>query len=152
MLCSAARNRTPPEVSYTVLSMAVFASLSALTEEPVSNEYSRRNLVGEKLMLSWARMKSGMRAAPHSHPHEQVFWILSGCVQVLTDGQRQFCRSGDLALIPPGAEHEVVCVEDTEFLTVLAPPRVDLVAGAPMPSHLGMSNDSNCDVAIATKE
>ena len=132
----------PGRVSFTVQSMAVFTSLSTLDEERVSPDYSRRSLIGAKLMLSWARMNRGMRAAPHSHPHEQVFWILSGSVEVLTGGQRRVCRAGDIALIPPGAEHEVGCLEDTEFLTVLAPPRVDLAAGAPIPSHLGMRDDA----------
>ena len=122
--------------------MAVFAALQTMDEERVSSGYTRRSLIGEKLMLSWARMQRGMRAAPHSHPHEQAFWILSGSVQVLIGGQPTHCHAGEVALIPPGQEHEVICLEDTEFLTVLAPPRVDLAPGAPMPPHLGLGAES----------
>ena len=34
--------------------MAGFTSLATLAQEQVSADYSRRSLVGEKLMVSWA--------------------------------------------------------------------------------------------------
>jgi len=115
-----------------------FTSLDALEREQVSAEYSRRSLIGEKLMISWARMSKGMRAAAHHHPHEQAFWILSGAVDFRLGSERRRCGPGELVLVPPNVEHEVLCLEDTEFATMLAPPRVDLAPGAPLPPHLSM--------------
>lgn len=115
-----------------------FTSLAGLAREQVSADYSRRSLIGEKLMLSWAKMSAGMRAAAHSHPHEQAFWILAGSVDFRLGAETRRCHVGDLVLVPPNVEHEVWCLEDTEFLTALAPPRVDLAPGAPLPEHLIM--------------
>jgi len=118
--------------------MKGFTSLDALEQEQVSPDYSRRSLIGEKLMVSWARMRKGMRASAHHHPHEQAFWILSGAVDFRLGTERRRCGPGELVLVPPNAEHEVLCLEDTEFVTMLAPPRVDLAPGAPLPPHLVM--------------
>lgn len=115
-----------------------FASLATLAQEQVSADYSRRSLIGEKLMISWARMSRGMHAAAHHHPHEQAFWILSGAVDFRIGSERRRCGPGDLVLVAPDEEHEVWCLEDTEFATMLAPPRVDLAPGAPLPPHLIM--------------
>jgi quercetin dioxygenase-like cupin family protein len=118
--------------------MQGFTSLATLAQEQVSADYSRRSLIGEKLMISWARMSSGMHAASHHHPHEQAFWILSGSVDFRLGDERRRCHAGDLVLVPPDVEHEVWCLEDTEFATMLAPPRIDLAPGAPLPAHLVM--------------
>ena len=119
--------------------MKGFALLATLAQEQVSAGYSRRSLIGEKLMLSWGKMSRGMRAAAHSHPHEQAFWILSGSMDFRLGDERRHCQTGELVLIPPNVEHEASCLEDVEFLTVLAPPRVDLSPGAPLPPHLSMA-------------
>jgi quercetin dioxygenase-like cupin family protein len=113
-----------------------FTSLDDLPLEQVTPGYSRRNLVGEKEMVSWAFMKAGTHAAAHQHPHEQVFWILAGAMDFRLGTEHRTVHKGDLVLVPPNMEHECVCLEDTEFVTMLAPPRADLLYGAPVPDHL----------------
>lgn len=113
-----------------------FASLRSLPLEQVTEVYSRRSLIGEKEMISWATMKAGAHAAAHKHPHEQIIWVLSGSMDARLDSTRRICRAGDLIHVPPDVEHEVRCLEDTEFVTFLAPPRADLMPGAAVPDHL----------------
>lgn len=116
-----------------------FVSIEDLPLEEITELYSRRSLVGEKEMISWATMKAGMHAATHSHPHEQIFWILSGAMEFRIGDEKRLCRAGDLVLVPPNAEHEAWCPEDTDFVTILAPPREDLQLGAELPDHLKQS-------------
>jgi quercetin dioxygenase-like cupin family protein len=113
-----------------------FHSLSKLPVEYVTPEYSRRNLVGVKEMITWATMKAGVHAKTHSHPHEQFIWVLSGALEVRLGTDKRICRPGDMVLIPGGIEHEALCVEDTEFVSFLSPPRDDLATGAPVPDHI----------------
>ena len=115
---------------------AIFGSIKDLPLEQVTELYSRRSLVGEKEMISWATMKAGMHAAAHSHHHEQIFWILSGVMEFRIGEEKRLCRAGDIVLVPPNADHEAWCPEDTEFVTILAPPREDLLLGAELPDHL----------------
>lgn len=118
--------------------MPGFTSLSELPLEEVSPTYSRRNLVGEKEMISWASMKAGTIANMHSHPHEQMFWVLSGAMRFRLGDEERIVRPGDLIHVSSGIEHECLCLEDTEFVTMLSPPRSDLQYGEPVPDHMGL--------------
>lgn len=108
-----------------------FESLTHLPEEKVTEQIRRRVLTGEKEMIVWWTMKAGAHAAAHSHPHEQVFWVLSGAMDFRLGAERRMCRAGDLGVIPGGVEHEAWFPEDTEVVDVFAPPREDFLTGAP---------------------
>ena len=68
-----------------------FESLENLPEEKITDKISRRVLTGEKEMIVWWSMKAGAHAAAHSHPHEQVFWILSGKMDFRLGSERRMC-------------------------------------------------------------
>jgi quercetin dioxygenase-like cupin family protein len=109
--------------------MKGYTSLRALPEERVGDKITRRILVGEKEMLVFWKMKAGARAAVHSHPHEQVFWMLSGRMEFDLDGQKRTCVAGDLGVIPANTPHGAHFLEDTEVVDVFAPPREDMFTG-----------------------
>ncbi len=111
-------------------------AVKAIPLEVVSEDYARRSIVGENVMISWAMMKAGAHARNHSHSNEQIIWVLSGAVEFVISERRHLCGKGDVVVIPPDFEHEARFQEDTEFLTILAPPRDDLRYGAPLPGHL----------------
>jgi quercetin dioxygenase-like cupin family protein len=104
-----------------------FAELKNLPEEKVTDKISRRILTGEKAMVVWWSMKAGAHAAAHHHPHEQVFWVVSGTMDFRLGDQRRTCRAGDLGVIPGGVEHEAWFPDDTEVVDVFAPPREDFL-------------------------
>ena len=106
-----------------------FASLAALPEERVTDKISRRLVAGEHEMIVWWSMKAGAHAAAHKHPHEQIFWMLRGKMEFRIGDERKMCGPGDIAVIPPGVEHEAWFPEDTEVIDVFAPPREDFLAG-----------------------
>jgi quercetin dioxygenase-like cupin family protein len=106
-----------------------FASLEALPWERVTDKIARRLVAGEHEMIVWWRMKAGAHAAAHSHPHEQIFWMLKGRMEFRLGDERKVCGPGDLAVIPGGVEHEAWFPEDTEVIDVFAPPREDFLAG-----------------------
>jgi quercetin dioxygenase-like cupin family protein len=106
-----------------------FAALASLPWEQVTDKISRRLVAGEKEMIVWWQMKAGAHAAAHSHPHEQIFWMLKGKMEFRLGNERKVCGPGDVAVIPGGVEHEAWFPEDTEVIDVFAPPREDFLAG-----------------------
>lgn len=112
-----------------------YVHLDQVPEEQVTPLISRRVVTGEKEMVVFWRMKAGARAAPHRHPHEQIFWVLSGRMEFRLGDQHRTCGPGDLGVIPPGVEHEAQFPEDTEVIDIFAPPREDFLAGG-RPAYL----------------
>ena len=106
-----------------------FNALKNLPEEKVTDKITRRVLVGDNQMIVWWRMKAGVHAAAHKHPHEQMFWMISGRMDFRLGDQRRVCGPGDLGVIPGGVEHEAWFPEDTEVIDIFAPPREDFLAG-----------------------
>jgi quercetin dioxygenase-like cupin family protein len=109
--------------------MQGFSSLSTLPEEKVTDKITRRILVGEKEMAVFWTMKAGAHAAAHSHPNEQLFWMIKGKMDFRLGDQRRLCGPGDVGVIPGGVEHEAWFLEDTEVVDMFAPPRADWFAG-----------------------
>ena len=107
--------------------MRGFHALKDLPEEKVTDKITRRVLVGDKEMVVWWRMKAGVHAAAHRHPHEQMFIMLSGRMDFRLGDQRRTCVAGDVAVIPGGVEHEAWFPEDTEVIDVFSPPREDFL-------------------------
>ena len=116
--------------------MKGFHALRELPEEKVTGTISRRILVGEKEMIVWWSMKAGAHAAAHRHPHEQMFWMISGRMDFRLGAERKICGPGDVAVVPGGVEHEAWFLEDTEVIDVFAPPREDFFPGAGAPAYM----------------
>ena len=110
-----------------------FEALKNLPQEQVTDRISRRVLTGEKEMIVWWSMKAGAHAAAHAHPHEQIFWMLSGKMDFRLGTERRVCGPGDVGVIPGGVEHEAWFPEDTEVIDVFAPPREDFLTSSPPP-------------------
>ena len=86
-------------------------------------------LAGEKGMMVWWNIKAGAHAAAHSHPHEQIVWMLKGKMDFRIGRERRVLNGGDVAVIPSGVEHEGWCQEDTEVVDAFVPPREDFLSG-----------------------
>ena len=111
--------------------MPGFHALRSLPEEKITDKITRRVLTGDKEMIVWWSMKAGAHAAAHTHPHEQIFWVLSGTMDFRLGAERKMCSPGDLGVIPGGVEHEAWFPEDTEVVDIFAPPREDFLTGTP---------------------
>jgi quercetin dioxygenase-like cupin family protein len=111
--------------------IAGFGSLETLAEERVTDKITRKILGGDKAMIVWWSVKAGAHAAAHSHPHEQIFWMLEGKMEFRIGGERRTVGPGEFGVIPGGVEHEAWFLEDTEVIDVFGPPREDFLAGGP---------------------
>lgn len=106
-----------------------YLQLDRIPEETVTPLISRKVVTGEKEMVVYWKMKAGAHAAAHRHPHEQIFWMVSGRMDFRLGEEKRTCRPGDVGVIPGGVEHEAWFPEDTEVIDIFSPPREDFLSG-----------------------
>ena len=106
-----------------------FRQLAALPEEHITDKISRRVVSGKQGMIVWWTMKAGAHAGAHTHPHEQVAWLLSGRMEFRLGDERRIMGPGEIVVIPSGVEHEAFFPEDTEVVDIFVPPREDFLQG-----------------------
>ena len=113
----------------TMTTLSGFGSLAAIPEEKITDKITRRMFAGQKGMMVWWKIGAGTHVAAHSHPHEQLVWIVKGRMEFRIENERRVLEPGGIAAIPGGVEHEAWCHEDTEVVDIFAPPREDFLAG-----------------------
>ena len=77
------------------------------------------------MMLVRHRMQKGWVGARHSHPHEQLVYIVSGHLLFQHPGGVFDAKAGDSFLVPGNVEHQASAVEDSEVLDIFTPYRED---------------------------
>lgn len=77
------------------------------------------------MMLVRHRMRKGWIGARHSHPHEQMVYVVSGHLIFEHPGGRFEAKAGDSFLVPGGVEHQASALEESEVLDVFTPYRED---------------------------
>jgi quercetin dioxygenase-like cupin family protein len=79
----------------------------------------------EKLFLVEHRMEKDWVGAAHSHPHEQVVYVVSGHLKVTCQGRTVDVRSGDSFVVRGGLEHQASAVEESLVIDIFTPCRTD---------------------------
>jgi quercetin dioxygenase-like cupin family protein len=87
----------------------------------------RRAFASESTMLVLNHLYPGMEIFPHSHPFDQISYILEGEVAYVIEGERHLLGPGSICRVAPGLEHymEVIGDEVVSCLDVFTPPRDD---------------------------
>ena len=63
----------------------------------------------------------------HTHPHEQVGYVVKGRFEITLEGETTIIEAGDTYYVPSGAEHGVVALEEGVLLDVFTPQREDFL-------------------------
>lgn len=83
---------------------------------------------GENLMSVELHFDKDAVGAKHSHPHEQIGYIVSGSLLYRESGKEdKVLVSGDTYYVEPDVEHGVVALEETVLLDIFTPMRKDFV-------------------------
>jgi quercetin dioxygenase-like cupin family protein len=80
------------------------------------------------MMLVRHRMKKGWVGARHSHPHEQMVYVVSGHLRFEHPEGVLEAKAGDSFLVPGHVAHQAAALEDSEVLDVFTPYREDYAA------------------------
>lgn len=77
----------------------------------------------DPMMLVRHRMEAGWVGAAHSHPHEQLIYMLSGEIALVVDEETYVLRAGDSVMVPGGVVHQASAPVESEVLDVFTPAR-----------------------------
>ncbi|HEY1307206.1 MAG TPA: cupin domain-containing protein [Vicinamibacterales bacterium] len=95
--------------------------------EKITEMVSRKIVSGDREMLAQTYLKRGALVPLHSHPSEQMTYVLQGALRFLVDGEEVIVREGEVIHIPSGAPHQAEALEDTFELDVFSPIREDWI-------------------------
>lgn len=80
---------------------------------------------GEKTLMGEFNIARGSAIPPHSHPHEQTGFMVSGKLRFKVEDEVLEVGTGDSWCIPGGVEHGVDALEDSVVIEVFSPVRED---------------------------
>src|SRR5690348_17470680 len=77
--------------------------------------------------LAEHEMVKGWVGKVHSHPHEQIVYVVHGHLKVTCQGKSFDVRTGDTFVVRGGVEHGASATEDSLVIDVFTPCREDYV-------------------------
>lgn len=80
---------------------------------------------GDKTLMCEFLLTKGAQLPLHSHPHEQIGYLVSGHIRLRIGSEEQDLKPGDSWCIPGGVEHGAAIVEDSVAIEVFSPVRED---------------------------
>jgi quercetin dioxygenase-like cupin family protein len=81
-----------------------------------------------EIMLVRHKMEPGWVGAAHSHPHEQLVFVVSGAIELTVGGVTHSLSAGDSILVAGDIEHQARTDRASEVLDVFTPFRADYAA------------------------
>jgi len=102
--------------------------LEEMPKERVSDQFERRLITGERIMLAHVYLKKGCIVPLHRHENEQITYILEGALRFwIGEDQKEevVVRPGEVLHIPSNVPHKAEALEDTLDVDIFSPPRED---------------------------
>jgi unsaturated pyranuronate lyase len=81
----------------------------------------------ENLMCVEVHFEAGTNAALHSHPHEQITYVISGRFEFTVGDETYTVSAGDSLYKQPNIIHGATCLEAGTLLDVFTPHREDFL-------------------------
>ncbi|KIL39078.1 cupin [Gordoniibacillus kamchatkensis] len=83
--------------------------------------------VGQAIMSMVVEFEAGAEGYMHSHPHEQLTYVVRGEFDFTIGGEVRRVREGDSVYIPGGAKHGVKALAAGALFDTFTPLRDDLL-------------------------
>lgn len=104
-------------------------SWSSISPEQLNPLLTRQFVTGRQSMLARIVLLKGCVVPEHSHPNEQIAFILSGALRFNLPGESHTVHAGEILVIPANVPHSAEALEDTIDFDIFAPPRQDWIDG-----------------------
>jgi quercetin dioxygenase-like cupin family protein len=111
------------EESITQSAIEVIASMPEEMSAPEPGLRRQVMSYSPSMMLVRHTMVTGWVGARHSHPHEQMVYVVSGRIRFEHPGGVFEAGSGQSFLVPGGVEHQASALQDSEVLDIFTPMR-----------------------------
>ncbi len=93
--------------------------------EQLNSLLERQYLSTAGVTLARFLLRKGVIVPEHSHPNEQLAYVLEGALKFTIDGKEVVVRTGEVLCIPPNVPHQAEALQDTVDLDVFVPARAD---------------------------
>ena len=102
-------------------------SWDELAREAVRPGVERSGFRGDQVLMVMNYLEPGMEVRPHSHPFEQIAYIVQGTMRFVVGDEEHIAGPGSVIWIPPDVEHygEPIGDEIVMNLDVFSPIRDD---------------------------
>ena len=111
--------------SQSAFAVLVASRSGAVPSSPEPGLTRRIGACNEKLSLVEHVMQRGWAGARHSHPHDQVAYVVRGRLRVVVGESSFEVAEGDSFVVKGGVEHEARALEDSVVVDVFTPRRDD---------------------------
>ena len=116
-----------PSTTATYSDVIISRSPDARVTSPEAKLERKVLAYNDKLFLAEHRLAKGFDGALHSHPHEQLVYVISGRLRIRAAGQEFEVTNGDSFLVRGGVQHAAAALEDSVVLDVFTPCREDYI-------------------------
>ena len=82
---------------------------------------------GAEAMVNHVILDHGVTVPEHSHPEEQLSYVISGRLAFQIEGEVCELGAGEVVWVPGGAVHAVRALEPSVVLDIFSPVRPDLL-------------------------
>jgi quercetin dioxygenase-like cupin family protein len=83
-----------------------FYRVSELKEKMLAEGIMMKPIWGEGAMLTFIDLEPGAILPPHSHPHEQITYVVEGELEFTVEGTTKILKPGDGVVIAANEKHE----------------------------------------------
>ncbi len=84
---------------------SAFFRVAELPVKELANGIRLRSVELATLMMTFVEYPEGSIVPTHFHPHEQITYVLEGCLEVMVGDKQRLLGPGEGVRIPPNAEH-----------------------------------------------
>jgi quercetin dioxygenase-like cupin family protein len=112
--------------------MALVIKSSDIPPKVLSEVAQRRTVAGKGLMITRYEVKAGAQFEAHSHPEEQMGYVIKGRIEFFVgESEERFVFEEDTFFhFAPNERHRSRVLEDSLVIDVFSPPRPEYVAEA----------------------
>ena len=115
--------------------MALVVKSSDVSPKVLSDLAQRRTVTGENLMVTRYEIKAGAEFEAHSHPEEQMGYVIAGKIEFFVGEPEELFvfEAGTFFRFAPNERHRSRALEDTTVIDVFSPPRPEYISEATGP-------------------
>ena len=103
-----------------------FIQLEEISQSEPIPGFLGRFIHSENMTVADWRIKEGSSFPEHTHPHEQIAFILEGKFELNLGGETRVLTPGTIAVIPSNMPHEGKALTECHLLDIFYPVREDL--------------------------
>jgi len=102
-----------------------FYALDAIPPALPAPGITRRAVYLQRVMLTFFDFADGAVIPQHSHPHEQITYIIEGALEFTLAGETRLLRAGEGVAVPADAPHSAIARGPCKVLDGWSPIRED---------------------------